>query len=83
MKVNNEKIELNEGLQLENNLNAFNNDYKYFVCDIYDGLQILSGWEYKEDALDDLGDTEETADYCNYNCELKVYTRRYLETLIK
>ena len=66
-------------------LKTFNNkDYKYFVCDIYDEeIQLLSGWEYKEDASDDLGDTEETADYCNYNCELKVYTRRYLETLIK
>lgn len=59
-------------------------DYKYFVCDVYDDeLEILSGWEYKEDAQDDLKEMEEMYDYNNYNCELKVYTRRYLENLIK
>ena len=67
-----------------NQLQEFNNkDYKFFVCDTYDGLQILSGWEYKEDARDNLKDTQEDAENCYYNVDLRVYTRRHLESLIK
>ena len=72
-------------MKLNNNqLQEFNNkDYEYFVCDIYDGLDIISGWEYKEDARDSLNDELEICEDLNYNVELKVYTRRYLNNLIK
>ena len=60
-----------------------NKDYKFFVCDTYDGLDIISGWEYKEDAKDSLNDELEICEDLFYNVELKVYTRKYLNNLIK
>ena len=74
-----------EKMKIKNReLQEFNNkDYKYFVCDIYHDLRILSGWEYKEDAKDSLIDTKEDAENCYYNVDLKVYTRRHLENLLK
>ena len=81
MKLNNNKIELNEKLNLANTLNKCNKDYEYFVCDIYDGLNIISGWEYKEDAKDALMDEEEICEDNFFNCELKIYTRKYLNNL--
>jgi hypothetical protein len=53
-----------------------NKNYKYFVVDTCDWL-VVSGWEYKEDALDHLDEllegiaTAVTGDY-------KIYTTRYL-----
>jgi len=55
-----------------------NREYKYFVVDTCDWL-IVSGWEYKEDALENLDDllegmsTAVTGDY-------KIYTARYLNS---
>ena len=43
-----------------------NKEYEYFVCDTYDGLGIISGWEYKEDARDALNDEEEICEDLNY-----------------
>jgi hypothetical protein len=64
-------------------LNVYNNtEYNFFVCDTLDGLQILSGWEFAEDALDDLNDQRELYDFNCRNEELKVYTRTYLKSLI-
>ena len=60
-----------------------NKDYKYFVVDIIEGLDILSGWEYKEDALDSMNELKEELEYNTINEELKVYTRRYLNTINK
>ena len=72
MKLNNKQLQ------------EFNNkDYEYFVCDIYDGLDIISGWEYEADAKDFLNDEEELCEDLFYNVELKVYTRKYLNNLIK
>ena len=54
-----------------------NKENKFFVCDVFDGeLNILSGWEYKEDARDQLQDDLETAENVYYNVELKIYTRK-------
>ena len=44
---------------------------------------IIWGWEYKEDAQNSLIDDEQYAEECYYDVQLKVYTKRYLETLIK
>jgi len=55
-----------------------NREYKYFVVDTCDWL-IVSGWEYKEDALENLDDllegwsTAVTGDY-------KIYTARHLNS---
>ena len=55
-----------------------NRNYKYFVVDTCDWL-VVSGWEYKEDALENLDDllegmsTAVTGDY-------KIYTARYLNS---
>ena len=59
-----------------------NKDYCFFVCDILDGLKVLSGWEYIEDALDSLRDEIEAYEYYKKNCNLKVYTRTYLKSII-
>ena len=58
-----------------------NKDYKYFVVDTLDGLKILSGWEYREDALDDMKEFKDELDYNCINADLKVYTRRYLKSI--
>jgi len=72
MKLNNKQLQ------------EFNNkDYEFFVCDTYDGLQILSGWEYKEDARDDLKETQEDAENCYYNVDLRVFTRKTINRYIK
>ena len=64
-----------------------NKDYKFFVVHTRnDEIEILSGWEYKEDAKDDQEGLREVylddfgIDFYPY---LKVYTRRYMETLLK
>ena len=67
-------------------LRVFNNkNYAFFVCDILNGFKILSGWEYKEDALDH--QKELIQDFENgfkwSKDSFKVYTRRHLNTLIK
>ncbi len=65
-------------------LNVFNNKkYNFFVCDIIDGLKILTGWEHKEDALDDLSEKRNLYDFHCKNEELKIYTREYIKSLIK
>jgi len=67
----------------KNELQVINNkDYAFFVCDTIEGLEILSGWEYKEDAIDDMLETKERYDFLCCNEGLKVYTRRHLNTLI-
>ena len=64
-----------------NNNTTINPDYKYFVVDTCDWL-IVSGWEYKGDALDHLDEllegmsTAVTGDY-------RVYSARYLKSLSK
>ena len=55
--------------------------YNFFVCNILDGLQVLSGWEYANDALDSLRDEREVYEYCKKNVKLKVYTRTYLNNI--
>tara|TARA_R100001463_G_scaffold505_2_gene2270 strand:- start:1825 stop:2043 length:219 start_codon:yes stop_codon:yes gene_type:complete len=59
-----------------------NKDYCFFVCDILDGLKVLSGWEYAEDALDSIRDEEAACKYYKKNYKLKVYTRTYLNSII-
>ena len=64
--------------------NIYNNKkYNFFVCDTLIDLQILSGWKYVEDALDDLRELKELYDYHCRNEELKIYTREYIKSLIK
>ena len=64
-------------------LRVFNNkDYRFFVCDTIEGLQILSGWEYKTDALDSMKEEKETYSFYCKNEELKIYTRRHLNNLL-
>ena len=64
-------------------LKEFNNkDYNWFVCDTYDGLDIISGWEYKEDARDSLNDELEICEDLNYNVDLRVFTRKTINYLI-
>ena len=66
-----------------------NKENNWFVCDVFDGeLIILSGWEYKEDARDQLHQDQEDCENGYYNAELKVYTRKtlarmFFNTLIK
>ena len=59
-----------------------NKDYKYFVCDVvnYDLVEnipwnIISGWEYEEDAKNSILDEPNSK-------RLKVFSRTYLELLI-
>ena len=59
-----------------------NKSYSFFVCDILDGLKILSGWEYKDDALDSLKEQEEGYEYLKKDSKLKVYTRTYLKMIM-
>ena len=58
-----------------------NEEYKFFVVDTLEGYNILSGWDYKEDALDSMNEFKDELDYNCINSELKVYTRRYLESI--
>jgi hypothetical protein len=63
-------------------LNVFNNKkYNFFVCDVIDGFEILTGWEYIEDALDDLSEKRNLYDF-HCKKELTVYTREYIKSLI-
>ena len=60
-----------------------NKEYKFFVCDIYDGeLNILSGWQYPEDARDQLQQDKADCELASYNVELKVYTRKTIKSLL-
>tara|TARA_R100000655_G_scaffold54223_1_gene92191 strand:+ start:485 stop:709 length:225 start_codon:yes stop_codon:yes gene_type:complete len=59
-----------------------NKDYKYFVCDIVNfdlskniPWDIISGWEYKEDAKDSILDGPNPKG-------LKIFSRTYLKQLI-
>tara|TARA_R100000664_G_scaffold4620_1_gene9199 strand:- start:1805 stop:2032 length:228 start_codon:yes stop_codon:yes gene_type:complete len=59
-----------------------NKGYKYFVCDVvnYDLVEnipwnIISGWEYEEDAKNSILDEPNSK-------RLKVFSRTYLELLI-
>lgn len=56
--------------------------YKFFVVNTIDGIETISGWEYKEDAIDSMNDLKEEFDYNNINEELKIYTKRHLKTLL-
>ena len=60
-----------------------NKEYKFFVCNVIEGLEVLCGWEYKEDALDDMNELKEVYEFNCINEELKVYTKRYINTLYK
>ena len=66
-------------------LNTYNNkDYRFFIVDVYDKpLTILSGWEYKEDARDDLNELQESYENVSYNVDLKIITRTTLDRFIK
>ena len=72
----------------KNQLQTLNNkDYSFFVVHTRnDEIEILSGWEYKEDAIDDMNELKEVyldsfpIDFYPF---LKVYTKRYINTLIK
>ena len=57
--------------------------YKFFVVNTIDGIETISGWEYKEDAIDSMNDLKEEFDYNNINEELKIYTRRHIKTLLR
>ena len=78
-----DKSKLSRSLQSKELVIYNNKKYNFFVCDIIDGLKILTGWEHKEDALDDLSEKRNLYDFHCKNEELKIYTREYIKSLIK
>ena len=78
-----DKLKLSRSLQSKE-LHVYNNKkYNFFVCNTIEGLEILEGWEYEEDALDDLSELKDLYEYHSRNEELKVFTREYIKSLIK
>ena len=69
---NNKNTEVREEMKI-------NKQYKYFVVDTCDWL-VVSGWEYKEDALDHLDELLEGT-MTAVSGDYKVYTAKYLKTL--
>ena len=51
-----DKSKLSRSLQSKELVIYNNKKYNFFVCNIIEGLEILEGWEYVEDALDDLSE---------------------------
>ena len=78
-----DKSKLSRSLQSKELVIYNNKKYNFFVCNIIEGLEILEGWEYVEDALDDLSELKDLYDYHCRNEELKIYTREYIKSLIK
>ncbi len=78
-----DKSKLSRSLQSKELVIYNNKKYNFFVCNIIEGLEILEGWEYVEDALDDLSELKDLYDYHCRNEELTVYTRKYIKSLIK
>ena len=78
-----DKSKLSRSLQSKELVIYNNKKYNFFVCDIIDGLKILTGWEHKKDALDDLSEKRNLYDFHCKNEELKIYTREYIKSLIK
>ena len=79
--MNNKQIINNYRLDLinKNNKQALSNKgYKYYVINI-DNSQILSGWEYKDDAIDDL---KQNQLQLFLHSNIKVYTKRAVKTLL-